>query len=172
MIQLHIDNKWRVNCSGELTVPLPASIVWGQMRDLLRFICIDPLHAAARTLDGQPPRQGSRLIIQHRFLGLGPDRLSRVLTWHEGRGYSLSDLSQRGNRTGFPHICTYHVAPITETTSRLLITARGRWTATFLPRWAAKLWMWWILASTEAHLRHELNALHAWLCRPVTTGSK
>src|SRR5262245_23504534 len=145
-----------------MRVGLPASVVWGQMRDLLRFVCIDPLHARAFTVDGGPARAGAEMVIEHRFLGLGTDRRSRVLRWTEGRGYVISDLSRRGVRVGFPHVCTYEVVA-EGAGSRLRVGARGLWTARLVPRWAAKAWMWWILAGTRAHLRHELGKVEAWL---------
>ena len=86
------------------------------------------------------------------MFGLGPDRIGRVLKWQEGRGYVVSDLSSRGMRVGFPHVCSIDVAPLGEHTSRLTIGARGRWTATWWPRPLVRLWLWWVLRSTEGRV--------------------
>ena len=167
MRRISIDHRWRVDAVSELTLPLPASAVWGQMRDLERFLTIDPLHARAQL--GPPPRAGSpvgaALTLCHRVLGIGPDRLGRVLRWEEGRGFAVSDLSRRGPRRGFPHICTYRVDPAGERTCRVSVGAKGRWTATWLPRWAAKAWLRWVLLGTEARLRSVLLRYSWWLRR-------
>jgi hypothetical protein len=168
MIWVSIDDGWRVDCVGEVRVALPASVVWGQMRDLLRFVCIDPLHARARTLDGGPARLGSELVIEHRLLGLGTDRVSRVLRWREGSGYAISDLSRRGVRRGFPHVCTYEVVAEGPGECRVLIGARGLWTARWMPRFVARAWVWWILMATGVEVRWEMGALKGWLERRGT----
>lgn len=160
-----IDKSWRINASRTIDLPLSASMVWGQMRDLRRFITLDPLHArvvmqpaiihparpASAGLAAQhcnQPRScplGSALIIEHRCLGIGPDRIGRVLRWREGQGYAISDLSQLGVRVGFPHVCLYQLHPINDRACRLTVAARGRWTARWLPRCAVKLWLHWVL---------------------------
>lgn len=162
-MKLSVDKHWRVDASHSIRLPLPTSIVWGQMRDLKRFVTIDPLHkrvrAAATARRSAIPCQGESLVIEHRFLGFGPDRLSRVLRWREGRGYAISDLSRRGVHVGFPHVCVYDVELIDAHTSRLTIAARGRWTATYLPRPVIKFWLWWVMRSTAARIETELLAL-------------
>jgi hypothetical protein len=150
VISVSIDPKWRVRAVSVTELPLSAGIVWGQMRDLLSFICIDPLHARAWTHDGVRARLGSELTIEHRLLGVGPDRRSRVLRWREGRGYVVSDLSTRGNHAGFPHVCVYDLSSTGPGRSQLTIEARGVWTARWVPRPLVKAWLWWVLASTEA----------------------
>ena len=162
-MKLIVDNRWRVDASHVVDLPMSASAVWGQMRDLRRFITIDPLHQRVRveqcTAARAIPRQGDALVIEHRLLGIGVDRISRVLRWREGRGYAVSDLSKRGVHVGFPHVCVYDVQPTGERTARLTIAARGRWTATFLPRALVKLWLWWIMRSTAARIEAELLSL-------------
>lgn len=156
MIRLTITRDWRVDAAGSVDLPTPAAAVWSVMRDLERFLTADPLHARVlfRFLP-HPSRTflGARMVIQHRFLGLGPDRLSTVLTWREGHGFSVSDLSSHGVRAGFPHICTFEVQPLSETASRLTIGARGRWTATWVPRPLIRLWLWWVIRATEHSVR-------------------
>lgn len=162
-MKLIVDNRWRVRAKHTLELPIPASTVWGQMRDLRRFITIDPLHTHVRFSESSHekpiPQQGDALVIEHRFLRIGPDRISRVLKWDEGSGYAVSDLSKRGPTAGFPHVCIYSVQSAGERTSHLTIEARARWTATFLPRPLIKLWLWWILKSTAIWIEIELLSI-------------
>ena len=163
MTECRIDRNWRVRARGVIDVPLPASAVWGQMRDVQRFLTLDPLHVRVTPAgERRPGRAGQELVISHRLLGIGPDRRGRVLRWREGRGYAVSDLSRRGNRRGFPHICAYEVEPAGPGRCRLTIAARGVWTARWLPRWAGRLWIWWVLVATDARVRRELRAYARW----------
>lgn len=174
-MRLIVDRLYRVDASCSLEVELPASAVWGQIRDVARFLSIDPLHARVRPArrDEVPRRGAGRehrqdLIIEHRLLGVGPDRVGRVLAWREGVGYAVSDLSRRGFDRGFPHVCTYRIDAVSPRRSRLTIGARGRWTATWLPRWMVKAWLAWVLGATARHVSVELAALAAWLAhRPA-----
>ncbi len=164
-MKLIVDHRWRVNASHAFNLPLSASAVWGQMRDLLHFVSLDPLHVRLRFADehdSKPiPKPGDALVIEHRLCGLGPNRRSRLLRWREGRGYAISDLSQRGAHIGFPHVCMYDLQPVGTRTSRLTITARGKWTATRLPRWLVKAWLWWVLRATAARIRAEMMMVAA-----------
>jgi hypothetical protein len=171
-MRLIVDEHYRVNAACTLEVQLPAGAVWGQMRDVARFLSTDPLHARVLFPAGPPdlskPR-GTLVRLQHRFLGVGPDRVGRILAWSEGRGYAVSDLSRRGNRVGFPHVCTYRVDPIGIGRSRITLGARGRWTATWLPRPLVRLWICWVFLATRHHVGRELDVLAAWLVCPRAT---
>jgi len=164
-MRLVIDPQFRVNASATLDLNLPAAAVWGQMRDVARFLSRDPLHVRVEFPNGPPdmrrPR-GAALILAHRLAAIGPDRVGRILTWREGIDYAVSDLSRRGNRVGFPHICTYRVDPIDAAHSRLTLGARGRWTATWVPRALIRLWIGWVLMATERRIRLKFDALAAW----------
>lgn len=154
----------RVRARCELRVPLPASAVWGQMRDFRRFLTLDPLHVRVEEVRGSEPRgehwpRGAEFLIEHRLLGLGAVRRGRVLSWKEGRGFAISDLSNRGARKSFPHVCTYEVVPEGEHASRLILGAAGRWTARWVPRPLVRAWLWWVLKSTELHIQTELRAV-------------
>ena len=46
-----VNARWRVDATAWLDVPLRASAVWGQMRDIQRFLTIDPLHRRVRVAD-------------------------------------------------------------------------------------------------------------------------
>jgi hypothetical protein len=166
-VNLTISRDWRVHASTEIDLPLPAGAVWGQMRDLPGFLALDPLHARVAVTARGPgvSPAGDRLIIAHRFLGLGPDRVGRVLRWGEGRGYAISDLSRRGPRQGFPHVCTYELRALGPYDCTLTVGARGRWTATWMPRWAAKAWLAWVLLSTRAHIFTAMARHNAWRSR-------
>ncbi len=171
-MRIVVDDRWRVDATAWLDVPLSASAVWGQMRDFQRFLTLDPLHRRVRVADaalrtrrvaevpgapGAPIPVGTPLIIEHGLLGIGVNRRSRLLRWREGRGFAVSDLSNRGDHTGFPHACIYEVTPLDAWSARLTVAARGRWTATWMPRWLVRLWLAWVLASTLSHLRVELR---------------
>jgi hypothetical protein len=161
-MKLIVDKQWRVHASHAIRLPLPASTIWGQMRDLRRFLTIDPLHKRVRSVDGRRTsisQAGDTFIIEHRVCSIGPDRLSRVLRWREGHGYAVSDLSRRGVHVGFPHVCEYDVRSINAQASLLTIAVRGRWTARFLPRPLIKLWLWWVLRSTAARIEAEFLIL-------------
>lgn len=172
MMRIVVDDRWRVDATACLDVPLAASAVWGQMRDLQRFLTIDPLHRQVRVagtalstrrsatgaeVTEAPIPVGTPLVIEHRLFGIGVNRRSRLLLWREGRGFAVSDLSNRGDHTGFPHVCIYEVRPLTDRSARLTIAARGRWTATWIPRWLVRLWLAWVLASTLSNVRVEFR---------------
>ncbi len=151
-MKIDINSTWRVHAAGSVEVALPAQTVWGQMRDVAGFLCIDPLHARVLVEQGRHGATllGSNVLIEHRVLGVGPDRLGRVLKFEEGRGFAVSDLSKRGVKVGFPHVCVYELEEMDATHSRIHVSARGKWTATWMPRWMVKVWLWWILRSTES----------------------
>lgn len=156
MIQINVRDRGRVDASVTVEVPLAASTVWGQMRDITSFVTIDPLHHRLRLEQADdapfPPPAGVAIVLEHRLFGIGPDRIGRLLRWREGEGYALSDLSKRGVTQGFPHICTYNVEPVDAQSSRVRVGARGRWTATWMPRWMIHAWLRWVLTHTEWHL--------------------
>lgn len=172
-MRIEVDDKWRVTASSEIEAPISASQMWGQMRDWVRFATRDPLHARIRITSspagdamsaGQAVR-GSTFVIEHRLFGIGPDRIGRMLVWREGSGFAFSDLSRRGVKVGFPHVCSYHVAALTEHSCRLHVSARGRWTARWMPRWMIHLWLRWVLLETGLRIRHEINQFRAWRAR-------
>lgn len=169
MIRIHLDRSGRVDAQSVMHLPMSAGAVWGQMRDLPRFLTRDPLHREVEVVEpdvqsaGVPARlpwcPGAKLRIRHEFLCLRVWRVGSVLQWQEGVGFAVSDLSSRGVHRGFPHVCLYRVEPISDSTCRLTVSARGRWTATWMPRWLVRLWLRWVLAATEGHLAAELSAV-------------
>ncbi len=161
MISISITPDWRIDARCTADLPLPAAAMWSHMRDVERFLTDDPLHAEV-VFDSLPAPQhsfvGAKLTIRHRLFGIGPDRIGRILTWREGRGYAVSDLSRRGVDRAFPHICAFDLAPRGDSACTLTVSARGKWTATWTPRPLVRLWLWWVLAATEARLRASLLA--------------
>ena len=73
------------------------------MRDFSWFTTLDPFHVRVRVI-APSYKPGARLVIEHRFLGIGFKRVGRILKWTEGSGYCFSDLSTIDARTGFPHV--------------------------------------------------------------------
>lgn len=168
-MSVRIGRDWHVHAEEVIEVPLSAGAVWGQMRDVCRFLSLDPLHAEVLLSVPRAGHHGVRtpkgfgLVLKHRFLGLGVDRVGRVLKWDEGRGFAVSDLSRRGVRRGFPHVCAYRVEPLDGGRSRLHVSAIGRWTATWMPRWLVRGWMLWVVAGTRGRIEGEMRGL--WLAR-------
>jgi hypothetical protein len=164
MIHISINSRWRVHAVSRLPLPLPAGAVWGQMRDVRRFLTVDPLHVSVEFpgLSSALPEPGAPLTIRHRLLGIGVTRVGRLLTWREGRGYAVSDLSRAGARRGFPHVCAFEVTPVGPAESILSTSARGVWTATWIPRPLVYLWLWWVLAATEVHVKRDMKRFTRW----------
>lgn len=158
-----ITPEGRIHAEVSLDIDLPASAVWGQMRDIRRFLTLDPLHVHVRVAvppgatDARP--LGAPIVLRHRLLGVGVDRVGRVLKWDEGRGYAISDLSRRGNNVGFPHICEYALRPVTVSSSRLTFSARGLWTATWVPGILIRCWLSWVLWATARRIELEMLRL-------------
>jgi hypothetical protein len=162
-VRIGIDRHWRIDARSELAVPLPAAVVWGQMRDWRRFLTLDPLHAAVRvTRAGDAPPVGTEFELPHQLGPVTIRRRGRMLRWREGEGYVISDMSMRRGRVGFPHVCSYRVEEAGESECRVYFGARGVWTARWLPRWAVKCWIGWVLGATEARVKAEFAALIAW----------
>ena len=163
VIECRIDRNWRVRAQSVVEVPLPASAVWGQMRDVQRFLTLDPLHVRVTPVGERSGGwAGQEIVISHRLLGIGPDRRGRVLRWREGRGYAISDLSRRGDVRGVPHVCTSQVEASGPERGQMTIGARGVWTARWLPRWAGRMWIWWVLRATDVRVQREMRAFARW----------
>lgn len=165
-MHVRIDHRWRVHARHAFDLPMSAEAMWEQMRDFKRFITLDPLHTKVTIIDqraGKPadsPR-GVEMLISHRLLGIGPDRRARMVYWREGRGFAFSDLSKRGVQVGFPHVCMYDLTAKGERTCTLAVSARGRWTARWVPKPLVKLWLAWVLLETQRCIEIELSRLTA-----------
>jgi hypothetical protein len=54
-MHVRVDQRWRVTAHVAIDLPMSPSAVWPFMRDLTRFIAMDPLHARVTVI----PRRGS-----------------------------------------------------------------------------------------------------------------
>jgi hypothetical protein len=155
----------RVNCAGgtgrqvnaeiQLAVARSADEVWEIVGDLPRFLTIDPFHDRV-TLMRDRPGVGVDLVLSHNAFGRRFLRFGRIVAWQEKIGYTLSDLSARGPRVGFPHVFTVRIEPLDRITegasadvaadvaqpaSQLTIRIRGRWTSRLIPVWVGRQWI-------------------------------
>ena len=160
-MSVRVSRRGAVDCRRTLELPLSAISVWGQIRDFQRYARHDFFHAEM-TITGGTPRAGAKLTLCHRYAGLRAERVGRILIWREGDGYSFSDLSLRGPRSGFPHVFSYRVEAAGEQACRLHIRVSGLWTSRYVPRWIARLWLGWIFAHIVRTVRNELLLFHIW----------
>ncbi len=177
MMRVRIHRSNRVDCRAELELPLPASTAWGQLRDFRRSASHDYFHSRIH-IEGGAPRFGAGLVLEHRFGPFHVRRVGRILRWREwserahgngtckAAGYSFSDLSEAGPRTGFPHVLGYYLQAGPHGTCRLAITVGGRWTARAIPRWAGRLWLAWVFRHVAISVRNQLLATAVSLSRP------
>jgi len=139
-----------------LTVVRSPESLWKQVRDLPRFLTIDPFHDEV-TLMRDEPEKGVDLVLSHNAFGRRFLRFGRILAWREGVGYTFSDLSAGGAWVGFPHVFMIEIEPTAETQLlRLTIRVRGRWTSRLVPVWIGR---WWILLVAREHARLLRKAL-------------
>ncbi|MDB5299449.1 MAG: hypothetical protein JWO87_1112 [Phycisphaerales bacterium] len=161
MKRISITRRGAVNCQAAIDLPLSAISVWGQLRDFTRYAQQDFFHADI-SIEGGLPRVGARLTLSHRYAGLGLCRVGKILVWREGVGYSFSDLSTRGPRSGFPHVFGYRITPLGPAKCRLFISVRGLWTAGLVPRWAARFWLRWVFGHVVRTVRNDLLLFQIW----------
>jgi hypothetical protein len=154
MIRVSITSNYRVDCSASILAPLPRELVWMRMSDLGRFASLDPFHRHIVLPEGM--RVGSRILIKHAFLTFRTLRRGRVMKWRDGIGYAFTDLCMRDPRVAFPHSYEYLLGPHAEGWSAVTIRVRGRWTARFLPRFAVRLWLRWVMMQAAMAVRNEL----------------
>ena len=156
-----VSQTGRVVCEARLTLPLTARRAWGQLRDFHRYAAHDHFHAGF-SIEGDVPRAGARLTIEHRYGPFRLQRVGRIVRWREGDGYAFSDLSSRGPRHGFPHVMSLRVA---DTPDGCIVVVRvtGRWT-TPTPRWMTRLWLAWVLLSITQRTRNNLLTFHLHPC--------
>jgi hypothetical protein len=150
-----------VDCWATLGLPLSARSVWGQIRDFARYSRQDIFHAEPM-VEGGIARQGARIRLSHRYVGLRFERVGRILWWREGVGYAFSDLSRRGPRVGFPHVFAFRIEPVDAGHCRLHVRVRGRWTARAVPRFVARLWLRWVFAHVMRSVNAELMMYRIW----------
>jgi hypothetical protein len=145
-----------------LDVASSTAALWQTVRDLPRFLTIDPFHDQV-TLMRDEPAAGVDLVLSHNALGWRFLRFGRIVAWRENVGYTFSDLSQRGPQTGFPHVFIVKIEeclrkPMTgpKETSRLTIQIRGQWTSRLAPVWLGRAWVWLVCREHARLLRKGL----------------
>lgn len=151
---VRIEPSRRVVCSATIRLPLTAGAAWGQLRHFRHFAAMDHFHAAVH-VEGDVPRIGAKLVIEHRYGPFRVRRLGRILRWCEGEGFAFSDLSNRHLRAAFPHVMAVSVRPIDVYGCELIVRVTGRWTAP-TPRWLGRLWLRWVMLSIGQKMRNEL----------------
>jgi hypothetical protein len=161
-MHVQIDDRWRVNAAISFDLPISAPTLWGHMHEFQQFITHDPLHSRVlirgrRGTATLASPFGLELLISHRLLGVGPDRIGRIVRWREQQSFAFSDLSKRGTRVGFPHVCMYDIKSVSDDGCRLTFAARGRWTARWVPRLVVKVWLSWVLLETRRCIQSGLR---------------
>jgi hypothetical protein len=131
--------------------------VWTLISDLPRFLTIDPFHERI-TLMRDEPAVGVDLVLSHNACGRRFLRFGKIIAWQEGSGYTFSDLSQRGPKTGFPHVFMIKLQPLASPNdkmplTRLSIYVRGRWTSRVVPVWLGRIWVWLVFREHARLLR-------------------
>jgi hypothetical protein len=143
-----------------LNVACSGAELWSIIRDLPRFLTIDPFHDAV-TLMRVSPAAGVDLVLSHNAFGCRFLRFGRIIAWREESGYTFSDLSPRGPRIGFPHVFIVKLDSINDpmdvaASSRLTIRVRGKWTSRLAPVWLGRLWVWLVCREHARLLRRGL----------------
>lgn len=128
--------------------------VWALIRELPRFLTIDPFHDKV-TLMREQPALGVDLVLSHNAFGRRFLRFGKIIAWREGSGYTFSDLSPRGPKVGFPHVFMINLQPVMSQVdpmplTRLTICVRGRWTSSLVPVCLGRLWVWLVF---REHIR-------------------
>ena len=72
-------------CEAVMRLPLSSGAAWGQLRDFRSSARHDPFHAQI-TIEGNVPRAGAKLLIEHRYLLKKSVRLGRICGGRRGRG--------------------------------------------------------------------------------------
>jgi hypothetical protein len=99
------------------------------------------------------------LLLSHNAFGRRFLRFGRIVAWHDGSGYTFSDMSGRGPRCGFPHVFAVKLSPAgagAATRTRLTIRVRGRWTSRLAPTWLGRTWVWLVCREHARLLRKAL----------------
>ena len=130
---------------------------WTLIRDLPRFLIIDPFHDRI-TLMRDQPTVGVDLVLSHNAFGRRFLRFGKIIAWQEGSGYTFSDLSRRGPKEGFPHVFMIKLQPLAsrddkKPLTRLAIHVRGRWTSRVVPVWLGRIWVWLVFREHARLLR-------------------
>ena len=143
-MKVFISRTRRVVCEAMINLPISAGAAWGQLRDVRASGTHDPFHSSIR-IEGNVPRAGAKLEIEHQYILWRTTRIGRILRWNERTGFAFSDLCRSDPQRAFPHIFTLELQPIDSASCRLRIRVGGRWTAP-LPKWIGRIWLWWVFS--------------------------
>jgi hypothetical protein len=136
-----------LNVLMSLDFACSADELWTVVSDLPRFLTIDPFHDRV-TLQQLPAAKGVDVVLSHNAFGLRFLRFGKILHWHEGLSFTLSDLSGRNKRSGFPHVFVVRIEQAhpaaAEPTTTLTIRVLGRWSSRLIPVAVGRLWVSWV----------------------------
>ena len=155
-MKVKISPTRRVVCEATVELPISAGAAWGQLRDFRSTAKHDLFHSHI-WIEGEIPRAGANIRIEHRYLFWKTIRTGRILRWNERTGFAFSDLCQTDATRAFPHVLSYRVHQTTPNQCRLRIRVGGRWTAP-LPRWLGRIWLWWVFTHVVRNARNQLLA--------------
>jgi hypothetical protein len=170
MTRVRIRRSRGVVCRAALRLPISPQSVWGQLRDFSRYAQQGVFHADIR-IAGDAPKAGAELTMSHHLAGIAVMRVGKILWWREGVGYSFSDLSRRGPRHGFPHVFSYRIKPHPRKPDActLIILVRGKWTARWIPRPLAWLWLQWVFSRVVRNVDNSMLVYRLWRRNRDTT---
>jgi hypothetical protein len=154
----------RVVCDATIELPISAGAAWGQLRDFQSSARHDPFHSKI-WIEGNVPKTGANLRIEHRYLLARATRVGRILRWEERVGFAFSDLREKFPSRAFPHVLSYRLEHLTNSTSRLRIRVGGRWTAP-IPRWLGRIWLWWVFSHVVRTVQNQLLRFALVIRRP------
>ncbi|MBX2852444.1 MAG: SRPBCC family protein [Phycisphaeraceae bacterium] len=167
MTRVTLSPRWGVSATTSVRLDASTDEIWAVMQRLSRFVAADPYHthladAQGNRLETMPPR-GTAIRIGH---GVGFnwfDRVGTITRVVPGQCFAFTDLSQREPNAGFPHIYKYMLIPIGEDACELTLSVRGRWSARWLPRFAVRAWLGWVMIqanwSLRMHTTHRIDRL-------------
>ena len=138
MISLKTDGQVRMRT--DIRFPVAIEQAWQTVSKVESFACIDFFHRKIESVD-RPGEPAGRILIDHRYLGVGIVRKGKIYGWREGAGYGFSDLSCRDKRRGFPHVYVFRLRREGGDRCSLRIEIKGRWTARWIPRPLVVLWL-------------------------------
>lgn len=157
MTTIQLTPRWGVTAQTRVVLNASVTEVWTVMQDLSRFISADPYHtrmtdAQGNKLDHIPPR-GTAIRTGHGISVTFFDRVGTMIRVVPNQAIAFTDLSKRGRHVGFPHVYKYELKPLGEQTCELRLTARGRWSARWMPRALVHAWLWWVMAQANWSMR-------------------
>ena len=154
-MNIRLGTHGQVDCRADIRLDVPATSVWGQLRDFRRYASHDYFHRDIRVAGGEV-RQGAAIRLSHAFAGFRVERVGRILVWREGHGFAFSDLSEKGPRVGFPHVLSVSVDALHDNQSIVHLRVRGRWTARWVPRFVRQIWLYWVFGYVVMQTQNEL----------------